>query len=389
VLGVDDFAVRRGRRYGTVLVDVMASELVDLLPERTAASLTTWLTRRTRPEIICRDRGGEYASGARQGAPDAIQIADRFHLQRNSSQVLERILQRHTVARRACVHDAAAAEPTADPTASDERQAGQTPEPPQRVRRLAQYAAVTALRDQGRSLTAIAAQVGLSRPTVRKYMQASSCPEWPARRTPLSPGTVHGEYLRTRWQEGGQDAQMVWEELQAHGYRGSVRTVQRAVAAWRVGPTLRGRHTRRLRRTTTSGTWDHHLLSAAQAVWLLLRPSEALTPEEQQMRRRLLAAAPEVQSALEELLTFRRLIHERDSGAFEPWLEAAEASAVREVRAFAASLRRDQAAVQAALDHAWSSGRVEGQVTKIKLVKRQMYGRGKFDLLKRRLVLAS
>lgn len=103
VLGVDDFALRRGHRYGTVLVDVAASKIVDLLPDRSAASLTTWLTARDLPEIICRDRGGEYASGARQGAPDAVQIADRFHLQRNSSQVLERVLHRHAAALRACV----------------------------------------------------------------------------------------------------------------------------------------------------------------------------------------------------------------------------------------------------------------------------------------------
>lgn len=106
------------------------------------------------------------------------------------------------------------------------------------------------------------------------------------------------------------------------------------------------------------------------------------------MRLRLLEAAPEVQQALTELIVFRRLLHERETAALEPWLRVAEASAVREVRAFAAGVRRDQAAVQAALEYAWSSGRVEGQVTIIKLVKRQMYGRGNFDLLKRRVMRA-
>jgi transposase len=185
-----------------------------------------------------------------------------------------------------------------------------------------------------------------------------------------------------------QDAQVRWTERWARGDRGTVRTVQRAVATWRTGPALRGRHTRRLPRRAAPVTWEHRPPSAAQAVWWLLRPLDTLTAEEQQFRQRLLAAAPDVQVAVNELLAFRRLIHERDERALDPWLHLAETSTVAEVRTFAASVRRDQAAVQAALDHAWSSGRVEGQVTKIKLVKRQMYGRAKFDLLRRRLLLA-
>ena len=107
------------------------------------------------------------------------------------------------------------------------------------------------------------------------------------------------------------------------------------------------------------------------------------------MRQRLLDAAPELQQAWQEISAFRRLLLERDAPGLEPWLRAADASPVREIRAFAVSVRRDQAAVQAALAYPWSSGRVEGHITKIKLVKRQMYGRGSVDLLKRRVMLAS
>jgi transposase len=107
------------------------------------------------------------------------------------------------------------------------------------------------------------------------------------------------------------------------------------------------------------------------------------------LRQRLLAMAPEVEQAYAALSVFRRLLHERDASALVPWLTLAAASPVREVRAFAASLRKEPAAVQAALDYAWSSGRVEGHITTIKLVMRQMYGRGTLDLLKRRVMLAS
>jgi len=246
-----------------------------------------------------------------------------------------------------------------------------------------------ALHADGLSITAIAAKVGLCRPTVRKYVSAGGFLEWPSRRTPLSAGTRHGEYLRTRWEEGVQDALTLWQELQQRGFRGSLRAVQRAVVPWRAGPTLRGRHTRRLSRPPLEATWDHRPPSAAQAVWLLLLPLDRLTAHQVLMRQRLLEAAPEIQHAVKEISAFRELLHDRETTGLEPWLSMAEASTVPEVHSLAVGVRRDQPAVQAALDYAWSSGRVEGLITKIKLVKRQMFGRGSLDLLKHRVMAAS
>jgi transposase len=389
ILGVDDFSLRRRHRFGTVLVDVAASKVVDLLPDRMATSLSTWLEQHGPPELICRDRAGDYANGARRGAPDAVQIADRFHLACNSSQALERVLHRHAAALRACVRPAG--EEATSPTQPRPLHLSPSVGPSQakRARRLARYDTVMALHADGLSITAIAARVGLSRVTVRKYVSADGFPEWPSRRTHLSAGTRHGEYLRTRWEEGVQDALTLWLELQQRGFRGSLRSVQRAVVPWREGPTLRGRHTRRLSRPPHDATWDHRPPSAAQAVWLLLLPHDRLTAHQVLMRHRLLEAAPEIQHTVKEIGAFRQLLHERDATGLESWLRMAEASTVPEIRSFAAGIRRDQPAVQAALDYEWSSGRVEGLITKIKLVKRQMFGRGSLDLLKHRVMAAT
>ncbi len=390
VLGVDDFALRRGHRYGTVLVDVAASRIIDLLPNRTAAVFTRWLAERPAPEFICRDRAGEYALGARQGAPGAVQIADRFHLQVNGRQVLERVLQRHGAALQACVQEDAGATP--DPPAPTDG-AAEPAAPPtpnvKRQRRVARYEQVMALHQQGLTLTTIAAQIGLSRPTVRTYVQADGFPERAPRRTLLRPGSPPAEYLRTQWEAGVDDAVELWQALQARGFRGSARTVQPAVAAWREGPVPKGRQPHGRRHPPTSVTWGHRPPSARQAVWLLLSAPDRLTETEHRMRERLLTAAPDVVAALTSITTFRRIIHDRDSAALAPWLVSAESASVAEIRAFAVSVRKDQAAVQAALDYAWSSGRVAGQVTKIKQVKRAMYGRGKLDLLKRRVLQAA
>jgi len=302
---------------------------------------------------------------------------------------VERVLHRHAAALRACVR-AEGSQDVSSPTGPPLLRLAPSVGPSQakRARRLGRYETVMRLYSEGRSITAIAAEVGLTRQTVRKYVRADGFPEWSPRRTPLSAGTVHGEYLRTRWAEGVQDALTLWQELEQRGYRGSPRTVQRAVAPWRDGPTPRGRHTRRLGRKPRDVTWDHRPPSAAQAVWLLLLPLDRLTPEQHMMRQRLLEAAPELQQALHEIVAFRRLLQERDSTGLEPWLSMAATSTVPEIRSFAAMIRRDQPAVQAALDYAWSSGRIEGHITKIKLVKRQMFGRGSIDLLKQRVMRA-
>jgi len=214
-------------------------------------------------------------------------------------------------------------------------------------------------------------------------------PEWPDRRTKLSAGTVHGTLLQARWDAGCRDATVLWAALRAVGFTGSLRMVQRVVSGWRVEPGRRGRAAKRAGVVPAPAPARPRPPSARQAVWLLLRPKEALTPARQCMREQLLAAAPEVAAALPVLEDFRRMVHDRDRAALDGWLQAAEASVARELRAFATHLRRDLAAVKAALTHAWSSGQVEGQVTKIKLLKRAMYGRAKLDLLRKRVLLAS
>ncbi len=389
VLGVDDFALRRGHHYGTILADLEGHRVIDLLPERTADAFATWLDAHGQPQLICRDRGGDYASGARQGAPDAIQIADRFHLTRNSSEVLERMLVRHPAALRAAVTQETETAPTPDQRSSPVSRAALPIANRRRDHRLARYQHVITLYRQGWSLTAIGMHLRLSRPTVRKYVNAGTFPEWPARRTKLSAGTAHATFLQERWDTGCRDATVLWQELRARGFTGSLRMVQRVLAGWRIEPARRGRAAHIMGPTPAPAPPQLRPPSPHQAVWLLLRPVAALEPAQQLMRSRLLAVAPEVREALRVIEEFRRLVRERDGTAWTGWLHAAETSTVREVRSFAVRLRADKAAVEAALTHPWSSGQVEGQVTKTKLVKRQMYGRAKFDLLRKRVLLAS
>lgn len=394
VLGIDDFALRRGHRYGTVIVDLEAQRIVDLLSDRTAEVAVDWLAGHEPPEIVCRDRGGAYAQAVRHAASGAVQIADRFHLIRNAGEVLERVLARHPGVVREATEGETNAAPAPPESLQDaeEKPSASAPHSDldlRRERRRLRYEQVVALHGEGWSLTAISRHLGLSRPTVRKYVQADEFPEWAPRRTLLRAGSPHTVYLQERWADGCRDAQVLWRELQARGFSGSLRMVQRAVAGWRETPGRRGRQPDAPASLTPKVVPRPRPLSPRQAVWLLLRPEESLTVEERRMRRRLVEVAEEIREAFTLVDSFRSLIRIRDHAALDRWLESAENAAAPELRGFAASLRRDYAAVDAAVAHAWSSGQVEGQVTKIKLIKRLMFGRGNFDLLRRRVLLAS
>lgn len=379
VLGVDDFALARGHTYGTVLVDLEARRPVDVLRGRTADDFAAWLVAHPGAEVICRDRGGSYAEGARQGAPAAVQVADRFHLIQNLGEVLERLVLR--------LQSELRPGPVAPPTAEVGDGRAETSVPatagaaPAATRgglgaanRRARHAAVQELVPRGMSLSAIARALRLDRKTVRRYARAEVAPEPTAgprrRRSILDPYLAH---LDHRWREGCRNALALHHEIVAQGYRGSYTTVRACLAPWRECPLPRAARPPAVR----------------TVVALLVRRPETLDERDQQQLAGLLARSGTLAGAYRLTRAFAALLHERRGADLDAWIDEAEASGIAEVRAFAAGLCRDREAVVAGLTLDWSSGPVEGQVTRIKRSKRQMFGRANFDLLRRRVLLAS
>lgn len=412
VLGVDDFARRRGQTYGTVLVDMETRRPIELLPDRTAASLASWLRQQPQIEIVSRDRAGAYADGIRQGVPTAIQVADRFHLSRNAGEVLERVLTRHHAALRAAaaaVDRAVAARNAVEPSpplavpaaplasATGERR---KPTPPQtraeqdrqarHERRHARYDEAMALHQAGMGPATIARTVGVTRQTVWRWLRVGAFPV----RAPLAPRArmiaPYEPYLRERWQAGCQNARQLWREVQAQGFVGGKESVRRLVVTWRTTHARPGpprRHARAIRQAIPPPPTRPR--SPRQACWLLLRADDQLPPELQAYRAALLAAEPAIVEVQALTVEFRRLVRTRDAAAFASWLQDAQRSGSPEMREFARVLERDRAAVENALDYEWSNGVTEGHINKLKLLQRSMYGRANFDLLRRRVVHAA
>ena len=385
VLGVDDWSRRKGRDFGTILVNLERHRVIDLLPDRTAGSLAAWLRGHPEVEVVSRDRSGAYAEGIRLGAPQAQQVADRFHLQKNATDALERyLIRQHAVLRqaaRAAAHHtpAAATSPTtavaASPPAAEPTE--------RRARRLARYEAMLALRARGATCRTIALRLGISERTVQRWLRAGHFPE--RRRRSERPGLVshYAAYLQARWAAGCHNATRLYQELQARGFRGSYGSVAACVAPWRE---QHYRHRGQIRTRQPPHPAADSLATPRRVCWLLLRPEGDLTHAERDFRSHLYTACPRVATAQELVKDFARVLRERDVDGLYVWLRQAEASGIPEMLALVRSLWLDRPAVEAAVQMEWSNGQVEGSVNKLKLTKRAMYGRAKFDLLRQRLL---
>jgi transposase len=386
-LGVDDWAQRRGTTYGTILVNLTTHRVIDLLPDRQAATFASWL--RTHPEIqvITRDRGGAYADGARHGAPQALQVADRFHLLANVTRALQRYLGRkHSALRQAALDAPArvatlASEPPA-PAARLGRDAQLSQD--RRARRAARYGEVVGLHAQGYSIRAIAARLRVSKGTVLKFVHAEGFPELqprPPRRTLLAP---FASYLRERWAAGCHNAKQLWLELCEQGFTGGRTIVADFVQAWRRRPPVRPAAQRSGALPVTPSSYGPR-----QVCWLLLRPLATLAAEEHAFLTRLYHACPQIALAEALVEEFASVLRLRDVDGFYAWLRGIDLSGIPELRGVARGMSLDRAAVEAAVATDYSNGQLEGQVNRLKVIKRAGYGRAKFDLLRQRVLYDS
>jgi len=389
VIGIDDWSRRRGRRYGSIVVDLERHRTIDLLPDRTAETFATWLRAHPGIEIISRDRAGAYADGARQGAPQAIQVADRWHLLANMREAVERVLTREQASVRAAAavrrppplrdgvastggHETGelASAPSGEgrPAAVAPRRT--RPEEEQcvrRVRRQARYEEVMVLHRQGLGQRAIARALGVGRHTIRTFLRTGAFPERRARTTSGTILTPFDPYLRARWDAGCQHVPTLWAELRARGFTGSMRTVRGPVARWRSEPARRGaqpKHPLR-KRVSTPAPPAVRTFSVRQATWLMLQQPADLDAEEQAYLGELLRLCAPAATACRLAQAFFALVRARDAAALDRWLDEATQSDLPEMGGFAVGIRRDRAAVDAGLTLDWSQGQTEGFVNKL------------------------
>lgn len=356
------------------------------MPDREAETLARWLTAHSDIAVIARDRRGAYATGAREGAPDAVQVADRWHLLSNWHEVIERVFNRYRSNIKQVVIPKllAAKQPAVRvlPPKSVNRRRKYAEERRARVQaeRLALYTLIRERHARGEYLTTIARDLKLNYKTARKYALADECPmmkAYPRRPRLLTP---YEPYLRARWAEGCRNGKQLHREIVAHGFRGSRPLVSTFVA--------------RLRRAERAGMPVTPIpiagdpLTPHAAAMLLLRRPEGWSDGERATIEQLRACHRDIATTMAFTERFVALVRERRGEDLAPWLADAQVSGIREIGQFAIKIRQDEAAVRAGCTLSWSNGQTEGQVTRLKLLKRQMYGRAKFDLLRQRALAA-
>ena len=380
-VGVDDWAWRKGQRYGTILVNLETHAPIDLLPDRSADSLAAWLESHPGEEVISRDRAGLYADGATRGAPQAIQVADRFHLLCNLTSAVERVLEQKRSALATAVPSPIAepSPPLVDSTPAAKPRCEQISEE-RRQHRVDRYSEVVALSRNGMSQQEISRTLHMGRKTIRRFLRAGQFPER-AKPHRKPPGVnAFQEYLTRRWTEGCHNATKLWHEIQDQGYAGGRSTLARFVF------TLRTKGTKYFRRTMAPRQPKAKPPSPRQAAMLLARRPEKLQPDEQELLARLTACCPEIPTLYALTQGFAEVFRKQQEEALQDWLADARRTGLPEIGRFCDGLLRDGAAVIAAVTLPWSNGQVEGQIHRLKLVKRQMYGRAKFALLRRRVL---
>jgi transposase len=359
VAGIDDWAFRRNHRYGTIVCDLERRRIVALLPDREIATVRAWLSEHPGIRIISRDRGGGYGEAAAKALPDAIQVADRWHLMENASAAFLDAVRRSMRVIRTAI-GATAITPELLTSAERLQYEGY-------LRRKEINAAITVLVRDGVPLKEIVRRTGHSRKLVRQVSRGESTDIFRTRQSTLD---THLLFLDAQWAEGCRNGAELWRRLQVQGFQGSLRVV----SEWAT------------RRRRAEKATDKHLQkvpSARTIARLMTTARNHLSKADTVSIAAIETRVPTLVEARALVERFQAMVRKKFVADIDPWIAAASVSPIA---SFASGISRDKVAVCAAITEPWSNGQTEGQITKLKLMKRQMYGRAKIDLLQARLI---
>lgn len=394
VIGLDDWARKRRLRYGTLICDLELGLPIDLLADRSVETVSAWLKKHPSIDIVSRDGSSEYASAISKGAPQARQVSDRWHLVKNLAACVSVQLAQSLAELRRTEQVIVQSEKKARGQAPEERhpaltRAVQHAQLARQAERMARYEHIVALQKQGIKNAEIALQLGMTQRSIQRWLATDSIPYSRPRRQRARLIDPYKTYLLKRWHQGCHKGAQLERELRAKGYKGSQHGIYRYLKTLKTS-TLAPSKQKSLSKHASSIQSNALLtLSASQATWLFFRRSEDLKAEEQETLRQLRQASPHLETAYRLVKEFLHMVREHTGEQLDAWLGAVQASHLEAFQTFVTGVQQDKDAVFAGLTLPWSNGPLEGNVNRLKLLKRSMYGRAEIDLLKLRVLYRS
>ncbi|WP_123982715.1 ISL3 family transposase [Streptomyces sp. Ag109_O5-1] len=395
VLGVDDFALLKGNTYATLLVDLEARRPLDVLPGRDADPLADWLRGHPEVAVICRDRAGAYAEGARSGAPQAQQVADAWHLWRNLAEAVEKTVGSH----HPCIRTAFATPPVTEEPPVKSLVTAVPPveaepfEPPDgtldvlgKPRRLVprtteRYEAAQHRLAAGMSLSAIRRELRLDHSTVRRFARAQSLDELLVKAVNrASILDIHKPYLHQRWNEGCHDIPQLHRELREQGFTGDIQSVRRYFRPFKKPHSPRPKHPSAPQPKPRPAPKPRRVVR-----WIMTNPGHLSDADATELKE-IRAACPHLDAVARHVRAFADMMRDLRGDQLPAWMDRVTQDELPALHSLVNGIRRDFDAVTAVLNSPWSSGQVEGHVCRVKLLKRIGFGRAKLDLLRQRIL---
>jgi len=383
-IAIDDWSWRKGFRYGTIVVDLERRTVADVLKSRSAQGTADWLKQHPEIEFVSRDRCGFYAQGIRKGAPSARQVADRFHLMQNLRESIEREMT--SVSR-------GAGRPRLRAVAGDRHEVVRRQS---RLSRQALFVNAKRMHAAGRTFGDIAVEMGVDRRTVAKWVALDDLPD--RQRSTIKPSSplYFQEFLERRWTAGDRSGRRLFHDVRNRGYIGSFSHLERLLSTWRKGappgqtpappPQPRPAKVEPLGETPAIDPTTGWQISPMVAASLCMKPTPTLTPSEAAKVRALKEASPSFVVMRRLAMRFRGLLQGANPSKLDRFLHDARRSGLPSMQQFARTLMRDVQAVRNAITEPWSSGQAEGQINRLKTLKRAMYGRAGIELLRARML---
>lgn len=381
-VGVDDWAYKKRNSYGSILVNLHTGRAIDLLPDREEETLRKWLEMRPEIKVMSRDRYSNYKKAITTGAPQAIQVTDRWHLLKNLGEAVQKVLVRQYSKVNAMLSQKQILnEP--ERAVFDQHIPGESEsceENSQGGIRLQRFKQLKALQGKGHSIRAMARHLNMSRRTIKRYLDMKALPRRSQSRS--NPIEKFFPYIKKRMEEE-PDILLItlWQELKSQGYTGAYTTLSEALKYYGIRVGKKAGRTKKLPAQAGAS-----FKPTSAAIWFVSDQTK-LSEGQQKLIDKLCTSSEELQEIFTHAQSFRKMMAERSGNTeLKKWIEKSTRSGVKEMASFAKGLLTDYNAVKNALTLPWSNGPVEGNVNRLKTIKRQMYGRAGFELLRKRVV---